>query len=73
MDLTQLEAFTEVAQRRSFSAAAQALKLPQPAISKRIALLEEQLEATLFDRLGRRIELTEAGRAEPTLAGKARH
>jgi DNA-binding transcriptional LysR family regulator len=43
--------------------AADKLHLTQPAISKRIALLEEQLGADLFDRIGRNVSLTEAGRA----------
>ncbi|MDA8962470.1 LysR substrate-binding domain-containing protein [Congregibacter sp.] len=63
MDIANLRAFSAVAQAQSFSAAAQHLHLTQPAISKRIAVLEAELDTTLFDRLGRRIELTEAGRA----------
>jgi len=39
------------------------LHLTQPAVSKRIALLEGQLDCRLFDRVGRQITLTEAGRA----------
>tara|TARA_R110002051_G_scaffold140454_5_gene213316 strand:+ start:8733 stop:9533 length:801 start_codon:yes stop_codon:yes gene_type:complete len=39
------------------------LHLTQPAISKRIATLEQQLGARLFDRIGRHVTLTEAGRA----------
>src|SRR5699024_10601763 len=38
------------------------LHLTQPAVSKRIATLEDQLDARLFDRIGRRVTLTEAGR-----------
>ncbi len=63
MDLAHLRAFACVAQQRSFSTAAELLHLTQPAVSKRIALLEETLGASLFDRMGRQIELTEAGRA----------
>lgn len=37
--------------------------MTQPAISKRIAGLEQQLDVRLFDRLGREVTLTEAGRA----------
>ncbi|MEM8489684.1 MAG: LysR family transcriptional regulator, partial [Pseudomonadota bacterium] len=62
-EFSQLEAFRAVAERRSFSSAARALHVTQPAISKRISLLEQELDAALFDRLGRSIELTEAGRA----------
>jgi DNA-binding transcriptional LysR family regulator len=63
MDTQLLKAFIEVAGRRSFSAAAEHLHLTQPAISKRIALLEQQLDCRLFDRIGRKIFMTEAGLA----------
>ena len=45
------------------AAAAERLHLTQPAVSKRIASLEQQLNVRLFDRLGREVSLTEAGRA----------
>ncbi len=63
MDTQNLRAFLLVAEQGSFSAAAQKLHLTQPAVSKRIALLEEQLDTGLFDRIGRNVTLTEAGRA----------
>lgn len=63
MDLASLNAFIAVAETGSFSLAAEQLHLTQPAISKRIATLETQLSVRLFDRLGRDIRLTEAGRA----------
>jgi DNA-binding transcriptional LysR family regulator len=63
MDIANLRAFVEVAEARSFSAAAAQLHLTQPAISKRIAALEEGFNARLFDRIGRAVDLTEAGRA----------
>jgi DNA-binding transcriptional LysR family regulator len=63
MDIANLRAFASVAATGSFSGAAERLHLTQPAVSKRVALLEEALGARLFDRLGRRTELTEAGRA----------
>lgn len=62
MDTHNLRAFVAVAETRSFSAAAETLHLTQPAISKRIANLEQQLDCRLFDRIGRHIDLTEAGR-----------
>lgn len=61
MQFNHLEAFVAVAHSGSFSAAAERLHLTQPAISKRIAALEQELGARLFDRLGRRTLLTEAG------------
>ena len=63
MDTQNLRAFTLVAETSSFSAAAQKLHLTQPAVSKRVALLEQQLGTALFDRIGRSIGLTEAGLA----------
>ena len=63
MDTQNLSAFLFVAENRSFSLAAQKLHLTQPAVSKRIALLEDQLGTALFDRIGRNISLTEAGDA----------
>tara|TARA_R110001599_G_scaffold353870_1_gene601270 strand:+ start:55977 stop:56870 length:894 start_codon:yes stop_codon:yes gene_type:complete len=63
MDTQNLKAFVLVAESGSFSLAAEKLHLTQPAVSKRIALLEEQLDSHLFDRIGRNITLTEAGRA----------
>ncbi|ACE85902.1 LysR family transcriptional regulator [Cellvibrio japonicus] len=61
MDTQQLQAFVAIANTGSFSQAANQLHLTQPAISKRIALLEEQVKAPLFDRIGRQIALTQAG------------
>ena len=61
MELNELKAFIEVATRASFSRAAEHLFLTQPAISKRIATLEKELGAALFDRIGRGVALTEAG------------
>ena len=63
MDTSSLHAFLAVADTGSFTGAAEKLFLTQPAISKRIAQLEEQLGARLFDRIGRQIHLTEAGLA----------
>ena len=62
MDLASLRAFVEVAREGSFSQAAENLFLTQPAISKRIAGLEEELATRLFDRAGRQVLPTEAGR-----------
>mgnify|MGYP001434242705 FL=1 len=45
------------------SEAGERLHLTQPAVSKRIAGLEQQLNVRLFDRIGREVSLTEAGRA----------
>ncbi|MDR5900238.1 LysR family transcriptional regulator [Halomonas vilamensis] len=61
MDTQSLQAFLAVAEAQSFSRAAEQLHLTQPAVSKRIATLEDLLGTRLFDRIGRRIALTEAG------------
>lgn len=52
-----------VAEEASFSLAAERLFITQPAVSKRIAALETELGGALFDRVGRHVDLTEAGRA----------
>jgi DNA-binding transcriptional LysR family regulator len=62
MDTVNLQTFIAAAERESFSLAAEQLYLTQPAVSKRIATLEGELNASLFDRIGRRVSLTEAGR-----------
>jgi len=63
MDFANLQAFIAVAEQHSFSLASQQLFLTQPAISKRIAALESELGTPLFDRIGRQVQLTEAGKA----------
>lgn len=63
MDIASLLAFRAVAETGSFSAAAERIFLTQPAVSKRVAALEQELNARLFDRVGRRIHLTQAGHA----------
>lgn len=61
MEFQSLSAFKMVADLGSFSRAAEKLFLTQPAISKRIATLENQLSLKLFDRIGKLVSLTEAG------------
>jgi DNA-binding transcriptional LysR family regulator len=62
MELAALKAFQAVAESGSFSKAGEILFLTQPAVSKRIASLEDGLGLKLFDRIGKHISLTEAGR-----------
>ncbi|PTU31110.1 LysR family transcriptional regulator [Stenotrophobium rhamnosiphilum] len=73
MDTQALAAFVEVAESGSFSRAGETLHLSQPAISKRIAVLEEQLDKSLFDRVGRSITLTDAGRTLLPYARRVLH
>ena len=63
IDIDGIKAFVAVADTRSFSLAGNRLHLTQPAVSKRIALLESQMGVRLFDRIGRTVNLTESGRA----------
>ena len=63
MDIQNIRAFLTVAESRSFSRAAEKLFITQPAISKRIATLEYSLNCQLFDRLGKNVQLTQAGQA----------
>ncbi len=60
--LRQFEVFLAVAKAGSFRAAAEAMHLSQPALSQHVAELERGLGTRLFDRLGRKVALTEAGR-----------
>jgi DNA-binding transcriptional LysR family regulator len=63
MDLKQLRTFREVAEAGSLSRAADRLHLAQPALSRQIRLLEEEVGVPLFARHGRGMQLTEAGTA----------
>ena len=61
MTLVQLKHFVTLAELGSFVAASKALFVTQPALSRSIQLLEEDLGQSLFDRIGRRIEITPFG------------
>ena len=62
MTLEQLRIFVAVAECEHVTRAAEALRLTQSAVSAAIATLESRYSVTLFDRVGRRIELNEVGR-----------
>ncbi len=62
MTLEQLRTFVAVAERQHVTQAARALNLAQSAVSHAITALEARHDTKLFDRVGRGIELTEAGR-----------
>ncbi len=61
MDLHRLEIFCKVAELKSFTLAAEALRLSQPTVSEHIRSLEEMAGSQLVDRLGRELRLTAAG------------
>ncbi|MCH8499049.1 MAG: LysR family transcriptional regulator [Marinobacter sp.] len=61
MDTQALAAFVSIVDEGSFSGAAASLHLTQPAVSKRVAVLEQQLGAPVFERGQRRLQLTDAG------------
>jgi DNA-binding transcriptional LysR family regulator len=62
MDLDQLHTFLEIVRLKSFSKAAQSCFRTQPAVSAQVRQLEQELKVSLFERLGTKIALTEAGR-----------
>ena len=63
MEIRHLTYFVAVAERLNFSRAAEDLHVAQPAISQQIHALETELGVPLFERLGKRVALTEAGKA----------
>lgn len=62
LDWTHLRSFLATAQTASLSAAARKLGLTQPTLSRQVAALETSLSVMLFERVGRGLELTDAGR-----------
>src|SRR6185503_3201883 len=60
--LRQLKVFESVARNLSFSRAAQELYLTQPAVSMQIKQLEDSIGLPLFEQLGKKVYLTDAGR-----------
>jgi DNA-binding transcriptional LysR family regulator len=62
MDFRRLEVFTKTFELKSFSKAGQSLYLSQPTVSEHIRLLEQDLGLSLFDRQGKAVEPTKAGR-----------
>ncbi len=68
LTLRQLKVFEAVARRLSYRRAAEELFLTQPAVSMQVKSLEKQLGVALFEQLGKRVHLTEAGREVCTYA-----
>ncbi len=74
MTIDEIETFVSIARRGGFARAAESLHRSQPAISRRVEMLERQLGTPLFERVRGGVILTEAGRtllpyAEAALAG----
>ncbi|HEY8944964.1 MAG TPA: LysR substrate-binding domain-containing protein, partial [Polyangiaceae bacterium] len=63
MDLNRLRVFTKVIDKRSFTAAAAALRLPKSSVSKSVRALEESLGVQLIQRSSRSLRATDAGNA----------
>ena len=61
MNLHQIKIFIAIADKGSFSAAAESIALTQSTVSQHMALLEDEVGVTLFDRQGRGISLTSGG------------
>lgn len=61
MNLQHLEYFKVIAETKNFTTASNILSVTQPALSKAISKLEEELEVSLFEREGRNIKITKFG------------
>ncbi|MGE0760512.1 MAG: LysR family transcriptional regulator [Pirellulaceae bacterium] len=62
MELSQLRYFAKAAELGNFTRAAEACYVSQPSLSQQILKLEEEIGQPLFDRVGRSVRLTDAGR-----------
>src|SRR3954469_11452479 len=70
MDLRQLRCFVVAAELENVTLAASRLRIAQSAVSRHIRLLEQELGAKLFERIGRGLKLTASGEL---LRDRARH
>lgn len=61
MNLLHLQYFYVVAKEQGFTKASSALRIQQPAISRMVKMLEEDLELKLFEKVGRNVQLTKSG------------
>src|ERR1700709_2190406 len=70
LDLRELKTFRTVAAEKNFTRAANLLHYAQSSVAAQVHSLEEELGVPLFDRMGRRVELTLAGRQLLTYADR---
>lgn len=63
MDIKQCRYFIAIAEEKQITAAARRLHMAQPPLSQQLKLMEEELGVILFERKGRMMELTQAGRS----------
>ena len=61
MELRQLKYFKEACELQNFSEAARVLHISQSTLSQQIKQLEDELDVLLFDRIGKKIYVTEKG------------
>lgn len=73
MELRQLNTFRSVARELNFTRAAEALSYAQSSVTAQVQSLEEELGVPLFERLGKRVTLTEAGRRLLSYADRILH
>ena len=71
LDIHVLNVFVVAAHTLNFTQAARLLHLSQPSVSQHIQMLEKHFDAALFNRFGRNLELTDAGRILLPMAQKA--
>ena len=62
MDIKNVETFVKVAELESFTRASEALSYVQSTVTMQIKQLEKELGFPLFDRIGKKISLTDSGR-----------
>ncbi len=62
MDLERLRMFIAIVEEGSLTGASKRLEVTQPAVSRNLKLLEEELQVALFERVGRGLEITQAGK-----------
>src|SRR6056297_596034 len=70
MELNQLRSFLKIAELGSFTRAAEEIGVSQPALSQQVSRLEAELGRAVFDRSGKAVRLTEAGRLLLPRAGR---